>query len=86
MSTVQADAGEPGTLGAEIFGEFIGREDMAKLLKVSVRTLVRMTHKSNGLPHLTLGKRTLYRVDSVRKWLAEQEIRPSANGRKRRAS
>ncbi len=57
--------------------EWIGRDDLAKELKVSVRTLTRWTFAVDGIPHAILGNRTLYRRESVRAWLAARETKPA---------
>jgi hypothetical protein len=67
-------------------GEWIGRSALAKEFGVSVRTVVRWTYAPNGIPHMQLGIRTLYRRSSVRDWLAKREEHPGAPRTKRRAA
>ncbi|MBY0383243.1 MAG: helix-turn-helix domain-containing protein [Xanthobacteraceae bacterium] len=57
--------------------EWIDRDELAKELKVSVRTLNRWTFAVDGIPHVKIGAKTLYRRKSVTGWLADRETRPS---------
>ena len=52
---------------------FISPEELAKELGVSVRTLARWDAERTGPPRAVCGRKPLYRVESVRRWLAMSE-------------
>lgn len=49
----------------------VNARDAAALLGVSQRLLWTWTH-AGQIPHVRLGRRVLYPVDELRKWLSEQ--------------
>lgn len=70
--------GPPGILSA-----YLTRDALSRELDISPRTISRWTFQPNGIPHITLGNRTLYRRESVLAWLEAQEQRPSRTKRRR---
>ncbi len=64
-------AGPPSVLEG-----FLTPKALAAQLNVSVRTLQRLHRSRRGPPRCTIGKRALYRITSVRQWLAAQESAP----------
>jgi excisionase family DNA binding protein len=50
----------------------VGLEDAAKLIGISGRTLWTMVDRGE-VPHVKLGGRLLFRVESLDKWLEERE-------------
>jgi excisionase family DNA binding protein len=59
-----------------VLAGYISRDDLARELGVSPRTITRWTFHPGGIPHLAIGNRTLYRRESVTAWLAARETRP----------
>jgi hypothetical protein len=56
---------------------YIRETDLARQLNRSVRTLQRLAVRRSGPPRIKI----LYRIDSVRAWLAKQEKKPATNVR-----
>jgi excisionase family DNA binding protein len=49
-------------------------EELAQMLKVSTRTLIRW--RKEGLPHIQVGYRTIrYDLNEVMKWIENREIK-----------
>jgi phage terminase Nu1 subunit (DNA packaging protein) len=57
--------------------DYVSRDAIAKMFMVAPRTITRWSGLPDGLPHVALGNRTLYRLESVRQWLAGRERRPN---------
>ncbi len=57
-----------------ILSEYISPEQLAVELEISKRTLDRWYSVREGPPRTKIGKRTVYRRESVAKWLCSQEI------------
>ena len=53
--------------------EYISRAELAALFRVSEATVRRW-----GLPVIAAGRRRLYRLDDVRRWLEERKQQPAA--------
>jgi predicted DNA-binding transcriptional regulator AlpA len=49
------------------------REDLAKQLGVSPRTIDRWHALRQGPPRVCIGRTILYRIDAVRQWLQKRE-------------
>jgi excisionase family DNA binding protein len=49
----------------------VGADEAARLLNVCSRTLWTLTN-SGSLPHLRIGRRVLYPVDGLRRWIADR--------------
>lgn len=52
---------------------YVDRDELAEIFKVSPRTICRWASQPAGLPHIRLGARTLFCLESVRAWLAKRE-------------
>jgi excisionase family DNA binding protein len=50
------------------------QDDIAKLLRLSVRTLERLRVSSGGPRFLKAGKSVCYRLDDVEAWIASQVV------------
>lgn len=70
----------------ELLSEFVSREELAKLLKISPRTVDRYGTLPNGLPFLMIGGRKMFRLSSVEKWLAAREKHPNPVNSRRRGA
>jgi len=57
----------------ELHAEYVDKAMLCAGLGISTRTLDRMEVARIGPPKTKIGKRVLYRKDSVRTWLASQE-------------
>jgi excisionase family DNA binding protein len=68
----------------DILTGYLSRDELARELRVSARTVTRWTFQIGGIPHLKVGLRTLYRRESVLAWLVAREQQPTRT--KRRAS
>lgn len=63
---------------------YLDREQLARELDCTTRTIWNYENLPDGLPSLMLGGKKLYRIESVRLWLAARERRP--NPRRGRAA
>jgi hypothetical protein len=61
------------TLNSLLDDALIERDPLADILDVSPRTLTRWTAQADGIPSIRLGTKRLYRVGSVKRWLAGRE-------------
>lgn len=57
----------------DFLSDYFTLNEAAEALGLSTRTLVRWGQLRKGPPVTRIGRRTLYRKDSVREWLLEQE-------------
>lgn len=77
---------DPGELRAPppegVLAAYVSRDNLARELNVSPRTVTRWTYQVDGIPHLTIGLRTLYRRESVLQWLADREKKSSRTKRR----
>ncbi|MEI9899636.1 MAG: hypothetical protein WDN31_05240 [Hyphomicrobium sp.] len=60
-----------------ILDEYLPREQLAKDMNVTVRTLDRWARAPDGLPFTKIGGRIFFRIASVRAWLAARERAPN---------
>ena len=60
-----------------LLDNYLSRDELAKELRVTTRTIARWQAKPNGIPVTQIGGRTLFRVESVKTWLAAHEIHPN---------
>lgn len=62
---------------------YLGRNELARLLGVSARTIDRWHSLRNGPPRIAIGRTILYNLDSVRTWLQcrEDDVAPLHRGR-----
>jgi len=65
---------------------FLRREELARQLGVSSRTIDRWQSLRVGPPRLRCGRTILYNTESVREWLRSQEEQPSMARRQRNPS
>lgn len=54
---------------------YLRREDLARELKKSVRTLDRWETRRMGPPRVVVGRTILYSIETVRAWLQSREQR-----------
>lgn len=74
----------PFAASASVLAGFLTPDDLATQLGISRRTLARWHAGRVGPPRCTMGKLILYRIETVRDWLAGQERGPPDRMRKRR--
>ena len=60
---------------------WLNRTDLARELTLSVDTLQRWETRRVGPPCVRVGRKVLYRMEAVRDWLREQEVRKSGTSR-----
>lgn len=60
---------------------YADRDTLAASFGVAPRTITRWMGQPDGLPHVHLGGRTLFKIDSVRAWLAGREKRIGAKAK-----
>ncbi len=65
--------------GRGVLDGFLDRWEVARELRVGVRTLDRWRGEGLGPPFIRLGRRIYYSVDQLRRWLAELQQRPASN-------
>ncbi|TIQ46730.1 hypothetical protein [Mesorhizobium sp.] len=61
----------------DIMTEYVTQSQLAAALGLTTKTLQRYGQLPDGLPSLRLGGKTLYRVSTVRDWIAKRETRPN---------
>lgn len=61
-------------------------EQTAAVLRVSIRTLRRYKREADGLPFIRIGKRDLFRPQSVADWVARRERQMNPRAKRRRAA
>jgi predicted DNA-binding transcriptional regulator AlpA len=69
---------------SSVLDGFLRREELARELGVSPRTVDRWQALRDGPPRLHVGRTILYSVDSVREWLRSREQTILPNKRQRR--
>lgn len=57
-----------------ILDGYATRKQIAKSIGVTERTIARWTDLRDGLPVTKIGNHVLYRIDSVRDWIAAREV------------
>lgn len=57
---------------------YLSEAEVAAVVGVEVKTLKNWRAAKDGPPYSQAGGSTLYRIDSVTKWLASREVRPGA--------
>jgi hypothetical protein len=60
---------------------WLNRTDLARELTLSVDTLQRWETRRIGPPCVRVGRKVLYRMEAVRDWLREQEVRKAGASR-----
>jgi len=71
------------TLGPLVLDGYLSREELAQQLDVNTRTIDRWESLGQGPPRVAIGRTILYKLDSVRDWLASRETLPIALRRSR---
>lgn len=61
-----------------LLDDYLTRVQLADELGLNPRTIDRWMSKPDGLPYHRLGKRKLFKRDTIQVWLSQQEIRPNA--------
>jgi hypothetical protein len=61
----------------QILDDYAERLETARQLKIKPRTLSSWTHQPDGIPHVRLGRRTLYHLPTVREWIEKRIRRPN---------
>jgi predicted DNA-binding transcriptional regulator AlpA len=72
------DVSEPSIICSDLersilFPDFLRREELAKELGCSARTIDRWQALREGPPRVRIGRTILYNVESVRNWLRSRE-------------
>jgi excisionase family DNA binding protein len=60
-----------------VLDDWAERPEIAKELKIALRTLSSWTHRPNGIPHARIGNKTLYYRPAVKAWLEKQIRQPN---------
>ena len=60
---------------------WLNRTDLARELTLSVDTLQRWETRRMGPPCVRVGRKVRYRMEAVRDWLREQEVRKAGTSR-----
>lgn len=60
-----------------ILADYLDRDQLADELNCSTRTVSRYMAEPDGLPHVRVGGRTLFRLEAVRHWLERREHHPN---------
>jgi predicted DNA-binding transcriptional regulator AlpA len=71
----QSDNDGATAAGSVLFG-WVEQIDLARQLDVSEATLRRWMAQRTGPPHVKIGRRVIYNVESVREWLRSREVNP----------
>lgn len=66
-----------------ILENYLTEDELATELNVCTRTLARWCQKNDGLPFVKMGKRRIFKRDTVVGWLDNQEIFPNPSRRAR---
>ena len=62
------------TLNKLLVSDLLTREQLAKAMNVSVRTVDRWHRMRTGPPRIAVGRQRLYRSAAVRAWLETNEV------------
>jgi hypothetical protein len=60
---------------------YVDEPEASRQFEKHPRTLKRYRDQPDGLPHVKVGNRVLYRVEAVRGWLLARERRPNPRRR-----
>ena len=71
---------------ARLLSGYLERKELSQQLGKSERYLARQEELKIGPPVTRIGKKILYRISSVQRWLDEQESRPATARARRRPS
>jgi excisionase family DNA binding protein len=64
-----------------VLNDYLTSEQLAQQLGVSLRTVARWHALRQGPPRTRVGRRVLYRLDSVKTWLTKHERDPDEGER-----
>ena len=64
-----------------LLDEFWNVEELASELGVTTRTIRRYIDEPDGLPHVTIGRRTMFHKPAVRQWIFDRMNRPNPTRR-----
>jgi hypothetical protein len=67
--------------GTGLLVGWLNRADLARELTLTVDTLQRWETRRMGPPCVRVGRKVLYRMEAVRDWLREQEVRKAGVSR-----
>jgi excisionase family DNA binding protein len=70
---------------ADILEGYIDLDPLAEELGRHPRTIMRWTEQPNGLPFVRLGRRILFKRESVRDWISTHERKPNTLRRRQAA-
>jgi excisionase family DNA binding protein len=70
-------------MSADILEGYVDLGPLAAELGRTPRTIMRWTEKPNGLPFVRLGRRIMFKRESVRNWISAREHRPRRTIRRR---
>ncbi len=73
---------ETGSTQERLLFDFLTEDDLARELDLSRKTLLRWGKDGRGPKRTKIGRRVLYRRDSVRAWLAACEADPHRRDRR----
>jgi hypothetical protein len=62
---------------ADILEGYIDLAPLAEELDRNPRTIMRWTEQPNGLPFVRLGRRIMFKRESVRNWISAREHKPN---------
>jgi helix-turn-helix protein len=65
------------SISTSLLDGYVDEPEASRQLKKHPRTLKRYRDQADGLPHVKVGNRILYRVEAVRGWLLARERRPN---------
>ena len=66
---------------SDILADYVDRSQLAEKLNCSTRTISRYMAEPDGLPYVRVGGRTLFRLETVRRWLERREHYPNPTRR-----
>ncbi len=61
----------------QILSDYLTREELARQINRSIRTLERWESSRTGPPITRMGRTPMYRIKSVLTWLKSQEKKPT---------
>lgn len=61
----------------ELLAEYVTQPELAKAFDVTTRTIRVYENLPNGLPSVKVGRKKMYRLSSVKKWIEGREVYPN---------
>lgn len=74
MNQTSAQAAHTDAPPEPLLSDWMGRNELAEVLGVSAETLRRWQSQRIGPPFAKLGRRVLYRRETVRQWMVSREL------------